>query len=312
MLSLEKLENVRRTAGKITARCPACHEAGGDRTGNHLVYWPANERFACAARPGDKLHRQRIWQLSGVPADRPPVPPRRAAVVRLRANAATAGFRESLSAAARREAGRIFSHDWNLADIGEQSPILLDGSEPDWHALLVLLHPPEAMIWIGAPHESGPGHECHFQTWRAWMESYPQGPPRAMTCPDQFFPGVCSRSAANIAASPYLVVEADEAIGRKPVTAADRAENIRRNLCIHRWLKEDLRWPLHALVHTGGKSCHAWFQRPPEADIDDLKAIAPALGIDSSVFTPAHPVRLPGVAHEGTGGRSRLLYLAPR
>lgn len=66
MLDLSKLENVRQVGGKLTARCPACHEAGGDRGGHHLACWPESGKFACAARPGDKPHRQRIWQLAGL------------------------------------------------------------------------------------------------------------------------------------------------------------------------------------------------------------------------------------------------------
>jgi hypothetical protein len=71
-----------------------------------------------------------------------------------------------------------------------------------------------------------------------------------------------------------------------------------------------LHWSLRAVIHTGGKSAHGWFERPPPAHIEELKAIAPALGMDASVFSPAHPVRLPGVKHEKTGVRSRLLFLA--
>ncbi len=310
MLDLAKLENVRQSAAKLTARCPACHESGGDRAGNHLACWMDTGKFACAAHPGDTVHRQRIWQLAGMAGDRPlPRPPSRREILRRRASAALARRSAALADAARQQAARIFTLDWPEADICRESPVILDSQEPDWHLLLSRLYPPDALIWIGDPTDSGPGHECHFQTWPDWFESYPGDPPRPMTCPDTFQPGTFSRSAGKVHSSPFLVVEADEAIGRKPATPDERTENIRRNLCLLRWLREELHWQLRAIIHTGGKSCHGWFDRPPPEHIAELKFIAPALGMDASVFTPAHPVRLPGVRHEKTGQHSRLLYL---
>ena len=67
-LDISKLENVRTHGGKITARCPACAEAGHDQTRNHLVI-QADGRFGCVVYPGDsadaKAHRKRIFALCG-------------------------------------------------------------------------------------------------------------------------------------------------------------------------------------------------------------------------------------------------------
>ncbi len=316
MLSLEQLEKVRHVpGGKLTARCPACHEAGGDRTGTHLVYWPDTERFACAANPGDKAHRQRIWQLAGKPD---PGPRERrlhtsrrspAARVRFHREQAREARRAALPAAACAQVDRILQFSWDPVDIWHESGVILDGMEPDWHLLLSTLHPSDAVLWTGSVHHSGPGHERHFQPWPALLESHPDGPPGPMTCPSTFHPGSCRRDAASLAASPYVVVEADEAIGYKPATPAERALNVARNLAILRWLRDEAGWNLRAIVHTGGKSCHGWFDRPPDPYLEELRAIAPALGIDAGVFSPTHPVRLPGVIHEKTGHLSRLLYL---
>ncbi len=61
-----KLENVRNQGGKITARCPACAEAGMDEKGEHLFIC-ADGRFGCVVHPGDagKPHRKRIAALAG-------------------------------------------------------------------------------------------------------------------------------------------------------------------------------------------------------------------------------------------------------
>lgn len=64
MIDIAKLENVRERGGKTIARCPACAEDGGDKTGNHLVIFEEG-RFGCAAFPGDPEHRKRIYALVG-------------------------------------------------------------------------------------------------------------------------------------------------------------------------------------------------------------------------------------------------------
>jgi hypothetical protein len=67
-LDISKLENVRTHGGKITARCPACAEAGHDQTRNHLIIG-ADGRFGCVVCPGAspdaREHRKRIFALCG-------------------------------------------------------------------------------------------------------------------------------------------------------------------------------------------------------------------------------------------------------
>jgi hypothetical protein len=71
-IDLSKLENRRVTGKGITAQCPACGAAEGDRNGeNHLIVFP-DGRFACVAHPGDRQHRARIWDLVG--SRTPPMP----------------------------------------------------------------------------------------------------------------------------------------------------------------------------------------------------------------------------------------------
>jgi len=83
-LDLSRLANVKTTANKTTAACPACREAGRDKAGDHLFVKP-DGGFGCVAYPGDRSHRQRIAQLAGLqepqrqpsapspaPAKRPP------------------------------------------------------------------------------------------------------------------------------------------------------------------------------------------------------------------------------------------------
>jgi hypothetical protein len=76
MLDLNRLENVRTTAGKTVARCPACAEGGADRAGDHLVIL-TNGRFGCVNHPGreGQEHRKRVFELVGIKAEQ--APPRR-------------------------------------------------------------------------------------------------------------------------------------------------------------------------------------------------------------------------------------------
>ena len=65
-LDISKLENVKRSDGKLTARCPACAELGADLSGNHLVI-ESSGKFGCVVNQGaaGTQHRRRIFQLAG-------------------------------------------------------------------------------------------------------------------------------------------------------------------------------------------------------------------------------------------------------
>ena len=78
-----------------------------------------------------------------------------------------------------------------------------------------------------------------------------------------------------------------------------------------RWLREALKWRLAAILHTGGKSLHAWFRSPLPQALESMRATAQDLGIDSGLIgRPEHPCRLPGQRHAGTGGQSEVWWLA--
>ena len=58
-------------------------------------------------------------------------------------------------------------------------------------------------------------------------------------------------------------------------------------------MREFLR--LRAIVDTGGKSLHGWFEGPTPEQRTELKAILPEWGFDRAMFTPSQPWRLAGV-----------------
>jgi hypothetical protein len=68
-LDTSKLENVKTRGSKTRARCPACAEEGGDKTGDHLSI-SADGRFGCVRYPGAEgaEHRRRIFAIAGTGA----------------------------------------------------------------------------------------------------------------------------------------------------------------------------------------------------------------------------------------------------
>jgi hypothetical protein len=70
-LDLARLENVKPHGSKTSARCPACAEEGGDKTGDNLAIF-SDGKFACIKYqgPDGDAHRQRIFAIAGTGATR--------------------------------------------------------------------------------------------------------------------------------------------------------------------------------------------------------------------------------------------------
>lgn len=103
-LDLTRLENIRHRGNKIEAACPACREAGRDRSGNHLVIFERGSgRFGCVACPGDKEHRKRIRTLIGIDT----IPPMKRSVIR--------------PAQGRPSEPKFIRHTWKELEIGTEN-----------------------------------------------------------------------------------------------------------------------------------------------------------------------------------------------
>jgi hypothetical protein len=103
-------------------------------------------------------------------------------------------------------------------------------------------------------------------------------------------------------------VEAQILLQQYEVNAEDRRRNREACLAIIRWLSEGCGLTLRAVVDAGNKSCHGWFDRPPEKFLNELVAMASGLGLDPATFRANQPVRLPGWKRD-TGRHQRLLYV---
>lgn len=306
------LERVRHRAGKIIARCPACAEAQQDHRADHLVIFPSG-KFACAAHPGDGEHRRRIFALAGVRSDAPDEPEaareRRERFARERARERQ---RDRVRDTARRKLRELLcGYPWEPVDAWDESPQYPESPRvvSDPRHFLATLFPPEALLWTGEVHHSGPAHAAHWRTCAEWQEATVAeiGP---MVSPALWQPGTVSRTMDAVAEAPYTVLDFDGFGGVKPVTPAEKDAHVRDSFAMIRWLREEMEWVLAAILHTGGKSLHAWFRTPGPEILESLRSTAAELGIDAGLIgRPEHPCRLPGQRHAGTGGWSQVCWL---
>lgn len=169
----------------------------------------------------------------------------------------------------------------------------------------------EDTLWLGDEYDSGqPHHTAHFRLRDEWLAEI-ELPPRIAA--GTFRPGSYSRSTGSLATAPFIVIESDDLIGRKPTTDSEREENRMQCAALIRFMQDRFKLSLRAVIDTGGKSLHGYFDRPSPAAIEALEEIADALAIDSQVITRAHnPLRLPGCIHSTTGQPARLCYLNPK
>lgn len=184
--------------------------------------------------------------------------------------------------------------------------------EYDPRHFLESLFPDDALLWAGETHESGQegsyvDHWRNCRDWRATADGKRVGP---MASPAIWKPGTVSRTASQVSASPYVVLDFDGFDGLKPESPQELEAHQQASLAMIRWIREGLRWPLAAILWTGGKSLHAWFHSPTQAVLESLKITAGTLGIDAGLIGRSeHPCRLPGHRHVKTGNLSRVLWL---
>ncbi len=184
---------------------------------------------------------------------------------------------------------------WPFAQILSDSPLLVAERDPDEQFRTWLkLWPAHSHVWIGDVYSSGkPEHKTHFRPVADW---YQIGPVMGnYTCGAAFKPGSYQRSNANIEGQRFLVVESDT-LAKDQIGA------------VFAYLRRRLHYPLHAIIDTGGKSLHGWFDAPPTKLMENrLKAGLTAFGCDPKLFTYSQPVRVPGAFREGK--LQRLIWL---
>jgi hypothetical protein len=171
-------------------------------------------------------------------------------------------------------------YNWPFEKIKCDSPSIPRADvATQWHDVVGLFKPSD-VIWIGDKWDSGSSiHQQNFKTAEQWLQTDKiLGP---LTCPSVFKSTSISRNNGNVVKRRFLVVESD--VHSKDEVGA-----------IFQWLKDAVGLSLRAIVDTGGKSLHGWFEYPKQAIVDQLQAILPQLGCDAGLFKASQPCRIPG------------------
>jgi hypothetical protein len=174
---------------------------------------------------------------------------------------------------------------WSPAEAFEESPTTLgDEVDQDWRLHVSLFVHADNIVWVGSRFDSGkPFHARNFKSPQEWLSgSRPFG---SLTCPSTFKAGSHSRSNQNVASQPFFVAESDTLSPEKTCS-------------VFNWMRQFLN--LRAIVNSGNKSLHGWFDQPTKAQLEQLKIILPAWGFDRAMFTPSQPCRLAGVVRPDT------------
>ncbi len=176
---------------------------------------------------------------------------------------------------------------WPFAQIVEDSPLLVSERDAeDQFRTWLKLWPAHCHVWIGDIFSSGkPEHRTHFRPISDW---YQIGPVLGnFTCGSSFKPGSFRRNNENCNGTRFLVIESD-------TLAKDEVGGI------FAYLNLRLRFNLHAVIDTAGKSLHGWFDAPRDKRIEArLKAVLTVFGCDPKLFTYSQPVRVPGAYRDG-------------
>lgn len=195
----------------------------------------------------------------------------------------------------------------------ESSPFPLEShAVSPTHDLIRTLIQNDDVIWMGDYNDSGqPKHASNFRTCREWLQEK-QLPPRLAA--GIFKPGSVSRSTNSVLSSPFIVIESDNIIGIPPNDPTLKVINKCFSAALISYAQDQWGLTLRAVIDTGNKSLHAWFDRPSEDELDSIKKMARGFCIDSTVLKRAQalPLRAPGCIHEKSNLPATLLYLNPK
>jgi hypothetical protein len=215
---------------------------------------------------------------------------------------------------------RIVVEEWERSDMWEESDTIPEDALGQARALLGLFKAGD-MVWCGEHKDSISLEDQKdakqkerlarvraarpFRRALEWIEGEDLPGPRI--CPSAFKAGMLARSNESVQARRFLVIEHDH------VSLAQQS-------ALLRWLWRDCKMPLRAIVFTGGKSLHGWFECPPPVALEELQVMLcgfrrpgekplGGMGFDPATFVPSQAYRLPGWPHDKTGNLAELWFL---
>ena len=215
--------------------------------------------------------------------------------------------RKALALRSREARGLIIqAWPWERVDMWSASDPLPESDLQQARAVLRLFGAAD-VVWCGAFKDSIAPEDVEacstarvarvrgcFRSCADWLRSAELPGPRIV--PSAFVAGGTSRSKEAVRQRRLLVIEHDHL-------------SIPEQGAMLRWLWEKAGLSLRAIVFTGNKSIHGWFDAPPAADMPELETVLTAMGYDPASFNPAQPYPLPGWPHPKTGIKSELWFL---
>jgi hypothetical protein len=159
------------------------------------------------------------------------------------------------------------------------------------------LFQPQDTLWCGMPFDSGRAF-CtkHFKLLEKWQKI---GIPKSWsyTTGCVFVSGVFSRCDANVVARKYLVLESDTLTQEETRAVIE-------------WVSFVFELPLRAIVFSGHRSLHAWFDYPGGAWLAEHRADLIAAGFCASTINKhSQPIRLGGAVNQKTRKLQEVLFL---
>lgn len=193
----------------------------------------------------------------------------------------------------------LAAYAWSPAQIRADSPV--PTATLTCADFLAALFAPDDVVWFGEPRDSGGWNNTgNFREVRRWRTL--AGTPAPFTCANTFKPGGFARTKDNLAERRHMVVECDSLSPHPETNRALSGAVFKYVLTVRPELH------LRAVIDSGNKSLHAWFDYTPAA-YDWAVAVLPALGVDAATLRLAQPVRAPGWTRVETGRSQALLYL---
>jgi hypothetical protein len=191
------------------------------------------------------------------------------------------------------------------------SPFKLNQSSDHSRAFIKALFFNQDVLWLGGVYDSGkPRHAANFRTLEDWLQA-PVLPPRIAA--GTFNGESCSRSMQAVRLAPYVIIESDKMSGEDPITEEEKETNKRLFAAFIGYASSELGLTLRAVIDTGNKSLHSWWDCMSEHQMDCLVHMAESFNLDLGLIQKcaAAPLRLPGCIHDKTTRRAELLYLHP-
>ena len=319
MLDLSKLDKVRRVGEKLIAACPACRAEGHDKTGNHLVIYRGAKggfedgAFACVKHERDRDHLKAIFAYVGIVGERSGFDNEarkqyaKKTQERERVEKEKVRLTKHIEGTLLRRLAPYISDQWR-AELFDSSPMCFEKIETIPHDFLRWMFPMDSILWMGNQYDSGKlKHSDNFKTCEEWLKlkTLP-----SRIAPAHFREGSFNRNKENIIQCPFIIMECDEIIGHEPNTDSEKERNKQLTAALALYAVDKLGLNLRAVIDTGNKSLHLWYDRPSLEAMNAIRKMIAGLRIDKAPFEQSHlPLRMPNSYHEKSKKSARLLYI---